>query len=151
MLLSIWLFLYWIFNWCLSNGHKVFVDWSLNFTLIFIQEVIIAQSIQIYVIYFLASVSIQPQLQVIQRVLYLRGMQVIREKKMKETPHTIEKILPYVSGACRAAYHPKFANIPAALILRRLKDEDIILLRQKNHDRSKGTSNIPHHATSRCI
>jgi hypothetical protein len=73
-------FLYWIFSWGVTSGHSAFQSWGINFILVFIQEGIFTQLAQIYILYFVAMYSIEPQLLFIYRALTSIASQLVADQ-----------------------------------------------------------------------
>ena len=74
-------FLYWILAWGISSGSTTFANWGWNFLLVVIQEIIFIQLAHIYVIYFVAMFSIEPQLISIYHCLHNIAIDIVNNTK----------------------------------------------------------------------
>lgn len=127
---SILFFLYWILAWAVGSGHSAFRAWGVNFILIFMQEMMIIQVVEVLIFHFLGMYAIEPQLVFIYRALYKVAVDIAQNKD--STPTSDTTLVQHLSPACRAAHASYIRKLPASKILRRVKDEDIQLFRKAN-------------------
>ncbi|RYH22829.1 hypothetical protein EON65_18700 [archaeon] len=128
--------LYWILAWGLTSGNKTLAAWGINFTLVFIQEFIVSQLAQIFIIHVVAMRSIEPQLVFIYHILYRKAMDVL-QKGEEHVDDTHTKLGQHLSPACRVANLQSCADLPASKVLRGIDDEDLDVCRVSSNKRLK--------------
>eukprot|EP00981_Chlorochromonas_danica_P011158 scaffold3779_cov254-Ochromonas_danica.AAC.18 len=134
-------FLYWILVWGLSSGNSATKSWGLNFVLVFVQDFILSQLFQIFVLQVLAMLSIHPQLRFIYHVLYRKARDVLTpnhgDKKQEEdqgdNKDEVTSVIQHLSSACRVGHMHSCMDLPASILLRDLTDADVELCRRQSH------------------
>jgi len=133
-LISLWVFcaLYILF-WAASQGDATTTGFTVQFALFLVQDLLVNQIIQIYVIHVLTIELLRPQLKTINHVLnhvMVSKAARARVKGSHQQRHGVSDIVQHVSGACRAARDSSLANLPSARLLMNVDDRDVQLCRK---------------------
>lgn len=123
-MMFVWMYLVgWLFQWIITNRGLTANAWAKQLGFVLFQEIVLNELLGIYIMNVLVMDSIRPQLQVIydvlNNILYTKICQQI-----DVTPGVI-RLCQHLSGACRAARHPKVNSLPASQLLLRIDDSDI--------------------------
>jgi hypothetical protein len=139
-LISLWTFcIVYILFCAVSQGDTTTKAFSVQFSLFLVQDLLVNQIVQIYIIHVLTIELVRPQLKTINHVLNhvlnskskapTSGPSPMMQKSRKERCG-ITDIVQHVSGACRAARHWSLLGLPSARLLLSVNDRDVLLCRQ---------------------
>eukprot|EP01033_Poteriospumella_lacustris_P002344 gene2338-1709_t len=121
--------IYWIFAWCVYSGNSAFRGWGINGVLSVVQDVVLVQGLQVYLLFVAGIESLVPQL----RAIYCRLYEVaLRVDALQESGLLDEvRIVQFVSPACRASRRQRLSRLNAATILRCMDDIDVDYCRRQ--------------------
>lgn len=145
LILSGLFYMYWILAWALYHGAVTAVPWFIQIIFFLVQEGLIHQCLEVYLVNVLALELLRPQLVVIRNVLINVAKSKIRSNSAGVFNNAIIQhisgkchiLIMFLlmqhslqwSGACRAARSSQLAHLPAAQVLQRIDDEDAVLCR----------------------
>lgn len=121
--------IYWIFAWCVYSGNSAFRGWGINGVLSVVQDVVLVQGLQVYLLFVAGIESLVPQL----RAIYCRLYEVaLRVDALQESGLLDEvRIVQFVSPSCRASRRQRLSRLNAATILRCMDDIDVDYCRRQ--------------------
>ena len=143
-------FMYWTFVWCIYSGNKTFHSWGDILLANVLQDIFLLQVCKVYVLFISTQAAIIPYLVTIRSTLdsvaykvyfaiedaaisIVDGTQVITGNDASPESNVVSldiALIQHFSPACRAARHPLLRSLPAALLLQRIEDADIMKCRQ---------------------
>lgn len=121
--------IYWIFAWCVYSGNSAFRGWGINGVLSIVQDVVLVQGLQVYLLFVAGIEALVPQL----RAIYCRLYEVaLRIDALQESGLLDEvRIVQFVSPSCRASRRQRLSRLNAAKILRCMDDIDVDYCRRQ--------------------
>jgi hypothetical protein len=133
-LISLWTFcILYLFFWAASQGDTATTGFCVQFGLFLVQDLLVNQIVQIYIIHVLTIEFLRPQLKTINHVLnhvMLNKTSLSRDSISRKERHGISDVVQHVSGACRAARHSSLVDLPSARVLMNIDDRDVLLCRK---------------------
>ena len=122
----------WVLLWAVNSGAIFFDAWLHQFMYTIIQEVFVSQVILVFIVHVFTIEHMQPQLRHISHTLNL-----ITLEKMTANIHIRNDIraVQHLSGACRISRDESIRDLPSAVLLQNIDDEDVNMLRRKRADK----------------
>jgi hypothetical protein len=123
----------WVLLWAVNNGNTVFRSWVSQLFYCIIQEIFVSQVILVFIVHVFTIEHMQPQLKHLSHTL-----NAITLDKMSETSRESVvdiRAIQHLSGSCRASRDEMIRELPSAILLQTMNDEDVNLLRRKRADR----------------
>ena len=132
-------FLYWMFAWGVLQGGDTLIAWGKEYGTILATDILLVQVTKVYILYYLPSQAMQPQLIRIRKVLADISMNYINKDDVSDLYHKNSIILPtgsikskndltdeisvvqHMSAACRAAWSHELKDLPSAWLLRQVR------------------------------
>jgi len=129
---SLLFFLYYLFNWGVTNGTTMLQLWAFTFSFTLLQDLTAVQLLQILILYILSMVSVRPQLKYINQVLQKAAISLRQQSELQQQ-NSLFAVVQRWSPSCRVARMESVAqDLVAAKVLRSLGDYDIIVCRSNN-------------------
>ena len=124
---SLCFFMYWIFDWGVVTGGANLSIWGAIFATGAASDILLVQITKIFLLYYIPSKAMQPQLVRIRSVLadiimdYInRHDPTIQEQEEEEADDGDIRVVQHLSAACRAARSTELKSLPAAWLLRQV-------------------------------
>ena len=132
-------FIYWIFAWGIYEGDDTLIAWGKVYCTAVATDIVLVQVTKIYILYYLPSQAMQPQLIRIRKVLADISMKYINKddvgdlyRKNKIILSTVSSkstndlrdeisVAQHMSAACRAAWSHELKDLPSAWLLRQVR------------------------------
>ena len=132
-------FIYWIFAWGVYQGDDTLIAWGEVYGTAVATDILLVQVTKIYILYYLPSQAMQPQLLRIRKVLADISMNYINKDDVGDFYRKNNIILPtgsskskndlndeisvvqHMSAACRAAWSHELKDLPSAWLLRQVR------------------------------
>ena len=128
-------FIYWIFAWGMYQGGDTLKAWGSSYGLTAATDILLIQVAKVYILYYLPSQAMQPQLIRIRKVLADISMNYINKddasglsnipptgsSRSKNDLRDEISVVQHMSAACRAAWSHELKNLPSAWLLRQVK------------------------------
>ena len=132
-------FVYWIFAWGIYQGGDTLSAWGKVYGTTAATDILLVQVTKIYILYYLPSQAMQPQLTRIRKVLADISMNYINKDDVSDLYRKNNIILPtgssklksdlknqisvvqHMSAACRAAWSHELKDLPSAWLLRQVR------------------------------
>ena len=139
-------FIYWIFAWGALQGGDTLNDWGKIYGTTVATDILLVQVTKIYVLYYLPSQAMQPQLIRIRKVLADISMNYINKNDVSDLYHKNKviswikskndlrdeiSVVQHMSAACRAAWSHELKDLPSAWLLRQVRTD--LLLKHLNN------------------
>ena len=126
-------FIYWIFAWGLYQGDVVLGAWGATFGTVAATDIIFVQVTKILVLFYLPALAMQPQLLRIRNVLADISMNYINHnhnliKAVGVQESDDMSVVQYMSAACRASRSQELRYLPAAWLLRQVRQHCPVFL-----------------------
>ena len=125
---SLCFFMYWIFAWAVVTGGTNLSIWGAIFVTGAASDIVLVQVTKIFLLYYIPSKAMQPQLVRIRSVLadiimdYInRHDPAVQEQEEEESDDDDIRVVQHLSAACRAARSSELKSLPAAWLLRQVK------------------------------
>lgn len=127
-------FLYYLFNWGVSNGEALLKKWAFIFVFIFIQELTAIQLLRVLVIYILSMYSVRPQLQSINHVVKSAAIAIMQEQRRCNSVDESGSfnVVQVWSPSCRVSRMEVARGLVSSKILQRMTDYDVRNCRASN-------------------
>ena len=132
-------FIYWIFAWGVYQGGDTLNAWGKIYGTTAATDILLVQVTKIYILYYLPSQAMQPQLIRIRKVLADVSINYINKNDVSDL-YDKNKIVPptgscksknhlrdeisvvqHMSAACRAAWSHELKDLPSAWLLRQVR------------------------------
>ena len=132
-------FIYWIFAWGIYQGGDTLKAWGKIYGAGAVMDIFLVQVTKVYILYYLPSQAMQPQLIRIRKVLadismnyinkddagdFYRKNQIILptgSSKSKNDLNDEISVVQHMSAACRAAWSQELKDLPSAWLLRQVR------------------------------
>ena len=132
-------FLYWIFAWGLYEGEGTLKAWGKVYGTAAATDILLVQVTKVFILYYLPSQAMQPQLKRIRKVLADISMNYINKDDVSDLYHKNSIILltgsskskndltdeisvvQHMSATCRAAWSHELKDLPSAWLLRQVR------------------------------
>ena len=132
-------FLYWMFAWGVLQGGDTLIAWGKEYGTILATDILLVQVTKVYILYYLPSQAMQPQLIRIRKVLADISMNYINKDDVGDLYRKNQIILPtgscksmndlrdeisvvqHMSAACRAAWSHELKDLPSSWLLRQVR------------------------------
>ena len=132
-------YIYWIFDWGVYQGESNLTSWGQIYGTFASQDILLVQFTKVYILYYLPSQAMQPQLLRIRKVLSDVSMSYINRKDdntgieigelrssarggPNESNFKSElSVVQHLSAACRAAWSDELNSLPTAWLLRQVR------------------------------
>ena len=139
-------FIYWIFAWGVYQGGDTLNAWGKIYGTTVATDILLVQVTKIYILNYLPSEAMQPQLIRIRKVLADISMNYINKNDVSDLYHknrviswikskndlTDEiSVVQHMSAACRAAWSHELKDLPSAWLLRQVRT-DLLLTHHNN-------------------
>ena len=95
LILSGLFLLYWIINWAATHGPTTSMPWFVQFMILLVQEVVVNETIKVYIVDVLALELLRPQLALIKQVLVNVASSKIQKHQFSDCTNAI---VQHVSG-----------------------------------------------------
>ena len=118
-------FLYWIFAWGVYQGSGTLGAWGAIYGTAAGNDILLVQITKIFILYYLPTQAMQPQLIRIRKVLAdvtMNYINIFDDKLSKNTAleRTEISVVQHMSAACRAARSNELRDLPSAWLLRQV-------------------------------
>ena len=130
-------FLYWIFAWGLYEGEGTLKAWGKVYGTAAATDILLVQVTKVFILYYLPSQAMQPQLKRIRKVLADISMNYINKSNENDDKNTAYSagsrsgngsgsgseisVVQHMSAACRAAWSHELKDLPSAWLLRQVR------------------------------
>ena len=131
---SLLFFVYWIFAWGVYKGDEILRAWGAVFGTGAASDIFLVQITKIMIVYYLPAAAMQSQLRHIREVLADVSMNYISRRDSAEaeaqaikedTEREVLSVVQNMSAACRAARSNALNSLPAAWLLRQVKQREV--------------------------
>ena len=132
-------FIYWIFAWGIYQGGDTLKAWGKIYGAGAVMDIFLVQVTKVYILYYLPSQAMQPQLIRIRKVLadismnyinkddagdFYRKNQIILPTGSSKSTNDLNdeiSVVQHMSAACRAAWSQELKDLPSAWLLRQVR------------------------------
>ena len=132
-------FIYWIYKWGIYQFGDTLKAWGSIFGLGMFTDILLVQVAKVYILYYLPSQAMQPQLRRIRKVLADISMNYINKDDASGLNHKNDIILPtgsskskndlrdeisvvqHMSATCRAAWSQELKDLPSSWLLKQVR------------------------------
>ena len=126
-------FLYWIFAWGVYQGEDNLTAWGKIYATTAAVDIFFVQVTKVFILYYLPSQAMQPQLIRIRKVLSDISLNCINRKDENDIGRSTESgrsevglrseisVVQHLSAACRAARSDELKSLPSARLLRQVR------------------------------
>ena len=132
-------FIYWIFAWGVYQGDDTLNAWGKIYGTTAATDILLVQVTKIYILYYLPSQAMQPQLVRIRKILADISINYINKddgsdlydknkivsptgpSKTKNDSRDEISVVQHMSAACRAAWSRELKDLPSAWLLRQVR------------------------------
>ena len=119
-------FIYWIFAWGVYQGQGTLSSWGAIYGTSAANDILLVAVTKIYVLYYLPSQAMQPQLMRIRKALADISMNYINRREENYSKaigleRTEISVVQHLSAACRAARSDELRSLPSAWLLRQVR------------------------------
>ena len=141
-------FIYWIFAWGVYQRDDTLIAWGEIYGTAVVTDILLVQVTKIYILYYLPSQAMQPQLIRIRKVLadismsyinkddvgdlYRKKKIILRTGSCKSMNDLTDEmcVVQHMSAACRAAWSHELKDLPSSWLLRQVRlDRSLSLLK----------------------
>ena len=131
-------FIYWIFAWGIYQGGDALNAWGSIYGTTAATDILLVQVTKIYILYYLPSQAMQPQLIRIRKVLADISMKYINKNDVSDLYHKNKvissckskndlrdeiSVVQHMSAACRAAWSHELKDLPSSWLLRQVRTD----------------------------